>query len=866
MPELPKGASPVLPQPNAKESFMLKLRHVSKQYKTGELVQRALDDISLTLRDNEFVAVLGPSGSGKTTLLNVIGGLDRYDSGELIIDDISTKQYKDREWDAYRNHRIGFVFQSYNLIPHQTILSNVELALTISGIERKERRRRAAEALAEVGLGEQLHKRPNQLSGGQMQRVAIARALVNDPAILLADEPTGALDSETGLQVVELLKEVAEDRLVVMVTHNAELAERYATRIVELKDGKVISDSNPPEEEQDGKQEAEEKKRARLSRRSPGKASMSFGTALSLSFNNLRTKKGRTFLTAFAGSIGIIGIALILALSSGVNKYITDTQKETMRSYPIMIEAQSFDLNKIMKAGESHGKKEPEHALDAVYTDSRELEMSSLMNASVKKNNLTEFKHYLDDPKSEIHEVIGENGVVYSYNPKFHVYTKEPGGKLIKTDGSAFQDKAMIQAGRAPGPEQAGMQNPLMFPQEDGSRNFGEIMPDAEGALISPILRDNYELVYGREPRAKEELLLILNKHNEVSSRALYETGLLPAEDYEKILADIAEGKEIDPPETKLNYEDIIGKSYRLFAASDFFKENEAGVFVPEGTTSEAVEERLDEGLELKIVGIIRPREEAEYSPLREAIGYTRALTEYLMTHTAESPVVEAQEKDEAKNVLTGLAFAEEEGSSYEDNLKAFGLTDEDAPSKISLYADSFEDKDLITGCIDDYNDEAAEEDKIVYTDYVGLLMSSVTSMINVISYVLIAFVGVSLVVSSIMIGIITYISVLERTKEIGILRAIGASKRNIAQVFNAETFIIGLFSGALGIGISLLLMIPGNELIHRLTDSPEVNAYLPPMAAAVLILLSVLLTLLGGLIPSKIAAKKDPVAALRTD
>ncbi len=935
---------------------MLQIKNVNKQYKTGELVQQALDDITLNLRENEFVAVLGPSGSGKTTLLNIIGGLDRYDSGDLIIDNISTKEYSDRDWDAYRNHWVGFVFQSYNLIPHQSILANVELALTISGIGRSERRRRAEEALDAVGLADQKHKKPNQMSGGQMQRVAIARALVNDPSILLADEPTGALDSETGLAVMELLKEVAEDRLVVMVTHNQKLAERYATRIVRLKDGRIISDSDPYEGETTQESELEHK--------SMGKASMSIWTSLSLSFNNLLTKKGRTFLTAFAGSIGIIGIALIIALSTGVNEYIRETQKETMSSYPIMIEKHSFDLEKMVKEGEVQSKEqEPDHPKDGIYADGRELELSANIYANVAKNNLTSFKHYLDDPDSPIHDVIGEHGIIYTYDPAFSIYTEEPGGEFINTDGSRFREalkrsyaamyqqpgempempegeipegqipegeipegqvpsegtdlpegeipegqipegeipegqvpsegtdlpegeipegqipegeipEGQIPQGQeipgqtVPGQEIPGGQMPEVsdFLEGVGNRHFTEIMPSSSGEMISPILKENYEVIYGRGPESKEELVLILNSDNELRASALYELGFLPAEDYAELLKSVTAGEEIEVTDERIDYEKITEQTFWLYPECDEYVEEDDGGFRPADRSEEAHEERKDDALELKIVGVIRPKEEADYKPLHAALGYTRALTDYIMEYTADSPVVKAQEEDEEINILSGRAFDDEEGTSYEKNLQNFGLTDRDAPAGIQLYADSFENKDKISECIEDYNSTAAEEDQIVYTDYVGLLMSSVTSMLNVVTYVLIAFVAVSLVVSSIMIGIITYISVLERTKEIGILRAIGASKANIAQVFNAETFIIGLISGLLGIGLSCLILIPGNEWIRDLTGTAEIHAHLPVEAGLILLLLSVILTLLGGLIPSRIAAKKDPVIALRSE
>ncbi len=884
---------------------MLQIQQISKKYVTGDLTQRALDNVSLNLRDNEFVAVLGPSGSGKTTLLNIIGGLDRYDSGDLVINGISTKKYRDRDWDSYRNHTIGFVFQSYNLIPHQSVLANVELALTISGISRKERRARAIRALEEVGLGDQLHKRPNQMSGGQMQRVAIARALVNDPKILLADEPTGALDTETSVQVMDLLKEVARDRLVVMVTHNPELAEEYATRIVRLKDGRIVGDTDPYKAEAD----AQPPKHQNM-----GRSSMSFFTALALSFNNLRTKKARTFLTSFAGSIGIIGIAMILAMSTGVNQYITDIQKDTMTSYPISIEAQAMDLSGFLGSN-PHGNLDntPEHPLNGVYSNGSQLEMFSAVTGSITENNLTAFKNYLDDPNSPIHEFVGENGIVYSYPVKFGIYTHDPEGVLVK-------------ANQSNGP---------------GGGNFDELLPGRNGALISPAITENYEVLHGDWPKAYDEMVLVLNRHNEIAATTLYSLGILPTSEYKDLLAQIQAGEQVTVETEFWTYEEICGQEFTLIPACDTYLKQEDGTFSHVEKDETELENLLKSGLKLKIVGVVRPAEEADETLITGTFGYTQALTSHIMAATDNSPVVSAQKETPHINVLTGLQFAPEDDAArvedariylqnlgisdkaamykaiaasmaatnpaimqqvammnetqlaqaldtwlltaddksllgiydkyispgtYEDNMTAFGVVSTDTPGAIHIYCDTFEDKDRITETIRQYNKGVAEEDQITYTDYVALLMSSVTTIINVISYVLIAFVAVSLVVSSIMIGIITYISVLERTKEIGILRAIGASKSNISQVFNAETFIIGLFSGLLGIGITLLLLIPANSIIHAVAGTNDVNAQLPAAAAAILVILSVILTLIGGLIPAKKAARKDPVIALRTE
>lgn len=912
---------------------MLQIQNICKKYVTGDLVQTALDNVSLNLRDNEFVAILGPSGSGKTTMLNIIGGLDRYDSGDLIINGISTKKYKDRDWDSYRNHTIGFVFQSYNLIPHQSVLSNVELALTISGISRSERRRRAKEALEKVGLGNQLHKRPNQMSGGQMQRVAIARALVNNPDILLADEPTGALDSETSVQVMELLKEVAKDRLVVMVTHNPELANEYATRIVRVKDGHIVDDTDPYEIEQ----KLEEPQHKNM-----GKASMSILTALALSFNNLRTKKGRTFLTAFAGSIGIIGIALILSFSNGVNTYITDIQKSTMTSYPISIEAQTIDLTSIMQKGQSSMKdSDVTHELDGVYSNGTDIEMASSITTSFTKNNLTEFKKYLDNPDSEIRKHIRENGIVYSYNTKFDVFTYDSEGTFVNTDGSTLKSSSQTSATNM----MADMSNDNGMTMMTGStgktNNFTELLPGSDSASVSQAVTDAYDVLYGNWPSSYDEAVLVMNKNNEISSAVLYQLGILPTSEYKEIMKRIDAGEEVTMDTEKISYEDICNKEYYLLPASDMYVKDDNGNYKSIVSDNASLKDKAADGIKLKISGIVRQNDDNDNALINKAVGYTKALTDYLMDYADKSEVVKAQCENKDINITNGMAFSPADDAAkiadartyltnlgvsdkasmfknmmqmvyadnqqmytqlmamgeaqqaamldsylenpddstllsiynsyistgnYDDNMENFGVISEDAPSAINIYVDSFEAKDAVSDCIKKYNEGASEDDKISYTDYVGLLMNSVTTIINVITYVLIAFVAVSLIVSSIMIGIITYISVLERTKEIGILRAIGASKRNISQVFNAETFIIGFCSGIIGIAITLLLLIPCNSIIHAVTDSTAVNAALPPVSAVVLIILSMVLTFIGGLIPAKNAAKKDPVTALRTE
>ena len=925
---------------------MLQIQKIYKKYVTGDLEQTALNGVSLNLRDNEFVAILGPSGSGKTTLLNVIGGLDRYDSGDLIINGISTKKYKDRDWDSYRNHTIGFVFQSYNLIPHQTVLSNVELALTISGISKSERRKRAIEALEKVGLGKQLHKKPNQMSGGQMQRVAIARALVNDPEILLADEPTGALDSETSIQVMDLLKEVAKDRLVVMVTHNPELAEEYANRIVKVKDGHIISDSNP--------YEIDIKNMAPPKHENMGKASMSLLTALSLSFNNLKTKKGRTLLTAFAGSIGIIGIALILSLSNGVNTYIDNIQKDTMTSYPISIEAETIDISSIMSSGgPTPGKpSDVNHDLNAIYSNGSGIEMASTMTSNFTKNNLTEFKKYLDNPDSEINQYVGENGIIYSYDTKFGVYTKDSEGTFVNTDGSTLTDKNSSSTTMTGISAMSSMPISKISGFSSSSNNFKELLTGKDGASVSDAIKDSYDLLYGDWPTAYDEVILTLDQNNEISATTLYQLGILPSAEYKELMTKIENGEEIKLESKSWKYEDICNQEFYMIPDCDTYISNGNGTFTSIKDNVNEMEKLLDNAIKLKITGVVRPKEDAKNASITSAIGYTKALTDYIIEYTDNSEVVKAQKESSTINVLNGMEFSpssddekiadakkyleglgvsdkanlfktmmysmqstsnvEDEGistsmqagtpdistmseeqlaamldeylkspdddtllkiydayistGSYDDNMTTFGVVSLDAPSSISIYTDSFENKDAISDCIEDYNSTANEEDQISYTDYIGILLSSITTIIDVISYVLIAFVAVSLIVSSIMIGIITFISVMERTKEIGILRAIGASKHNISQVFNAETFIIGLCSGLLGVGISTLLLIPINSIIHSVLNLDTINASLPLSSAIGLIILSMILTIIGGFVPAKKAAKKDPVTALRTE
>ncbi len=925
---------------------MLQLKNIIKTYETGDLTQDALKGVSIAFRENEFVSILGQSGSGKTTMLNIIGGLDRYTSGDLIINGVSTKEYKDADWDYYRNNSIGFVFQSYNLIPHQSVLANVEMALTLAGISKRERRERAVTVLKKVGLADHIHKRPNQMSGGQMQRVAIARALVNNPDILLADEPTGALDSETSIQIMELLKEIAKDKLVIMVTHNPELTEKYSTRIVKLLDGQITSDSNSYNEEEERKEKRKYKK-----------ISMSFLTALSLSFNNLRTKKGRTLLTAFAGSIGIIGIALILSLSAGMNDYIADVQKDTMASYPITIHDETIDVSGIMgMRGEIVGELQKENQAETknqknVYADYREIKTVQKLTSNIVENNLTKFKKYLDNPDSDIQQYLGENGIVYTYDVNFSVYSYDADGKLVDSDSDVGESSPSATENSGQTGILSGMHGASDFGGDSstGAANFSELLASADGTDISPVITDNYDVLYGTWPKEYDEVVLVLNENNGISADTLYQLALITEEQYEDAVEKIENGGEAE--EISFNYEDICGHIFYLVAACDHYAKNENGTFTYMEDTTLHEEKLLENAVKLKITGIIRPKENAENANISTTVGYTAKLTDYIISHTNESAIIKAQESDRGMNVLTGIEFETSDdaakakdakeylsslgisekasfyqlmtyyaskniesdnasagqtgmaagnmamdetamaaaldqwltgnpnqeilikvydeyiaGSTYEENMKAFGKVSYDAPSSISIYTDSFENKDEIADCIEQYNKTAEEDDRITYTDYVAMLTSSITTIIDGISYVLIAFVGISLVVSCIMVGIITHISVMERTKEIGILRALGASKRNISQVFNAETFIIGCCAGLLGIGISLLALIPINSIIERLSGLTGLTAQLPVASSFALIAISIVITILGGLLPAKKAAKKDPVIALRTE
>ena len=819
---------------------MLELKKIYKEYITGDFKQVALDKVNLNFRKNEFVSILGPSGSGKTTLLNIIGGLDNYTSGDLIINEVSTKDFKDNDWDIYRNHRVGFIFQNYNLIGHQSILSNVELALTLSGVGKSERRKKAILALKKVGLEKHINKNPNQLSGGQMQRVAIARALVNDPDILLADEPTGALDSTTSQQIMKLLKEVAKDKLVIMVTHNSELARAYSTRIIELRDGRIISDSNP----YDGKVNIVEDEIIRKNKTK--KTHMSFKTALGLSFNNLKTKKGRTILTAFAGSIGIIGIALILSLSNGVNKYIERVEAETLSSYPLTIMEESADLTEVMGILASGKDKEINHDKDKIYSNTIMNKMFNSFVTKVSKNDLKTFKKYLDN-NDEIGKYVNE--IKYSYNIDLNIFNTY-NGELVKVNPSnLMSDLGMINSN-----EMSSMYSSFGMGSNDV---FVELMDNKENVL------SQYDLIYGSYPEKYDEVVLIVNSNNEISDYTLYALGLKEQKMLKEMMYNVMKGEEVDDTNLEFSYEDICNIEFKLMINTDLFTK-EGNRYVDRSNDLNYVNSILDKSVPLKVVGILRGNDDSvSYVSKTGGVGYTSKLTEYVINNVKNSSIVHEQENNKEVNIFTGSSF--ELGESYEDNLRKLGVTSVDNPSSISIYSKDFEAKENVVRIIDEYNKEALEQEKITYTDTIGLLINNVTTIVNIISYVLIAFVSISLVVSSIMIGIITYISVLERTKEIGILRSIGASKKDIARVFNAETFIIGLFAGCMGIIITLILNIPINVIINNLSGISGITK-LPLVGSIMLIIISVLLTMLGGLIPSKIASNKEPVLALRTE
>ena len=1015
---------------------MLELKNIKKDYPAGNGLVHALKGIDLNFRHNEFVSILGPSGCGKTTMLNIIGGLDQYTEGDLIINGISTRKYKDRDWDSYRNNTIGFVFQSYNLIPHQTVLMNVELALTLSGVSKAERKRRAIEALEKVGLGDQLHKRPNKMSGGQMQRVAIARAIVNNPDIIMADEPTGALDTETSIQVMDILKEIAKDRLVIMVTHNPELAEKYSTRIIRMLDGKLIDDSNPLSEEEI-RQENEfvkarmEQNAGKKKRRKEKKPSMSFATSFGLSLKNLFTKKGRTVLTAFAGSIGIIGIALISSVSNGLNTYIDQVQEETLASYPLTIEASSVDLSTLLKLFLGGSETNHDHGNTDVYMNPIMYDMiDALNNAETTENDLKSFKEYVEKERADKDSASGLSdalsAVKYSYDLNLLVYTENVDGNILYSDSEQLLNDLIT--------EYMGIDMSYMNTMESSTGNlsafsstsnmgmssmtgstelWSEMLEGNDGALISDMVYNQYDLVYGNWPNDYNEVVLVLDENNELTDMSLYALGLIPEEEMADLMKSVMDGSQAKLSTDRWSYEDICKREYRVVLNSDCYSYDEnTGLYADLRKSDAGLQYLYSNAIPLKVVGIIRPNEDANANIIAGSIAYTSALTEYVIEESGKADAIRIQRESPNKDIITGLPFkssstnltekekadyfqnyineltdeekaalytsilttppkerleeminqtmdsvdraameeamrqgmVEQMGMSeddinhyleemsdedittyyrtmveqqiraqyaadamqqiqtmqpeqlvaglmaaaesyteaesayyydevlefsdttYEKNLSKLGYIDIESPSRMALYSSSFDAKEVIEDAIKDYNRDKDELKQITYTDYVGLMMGSVSTIINAISYVLIAFVSISLIVSSIMIGVITLISVQERTKEIGILRAIGASKKNVSHMFNAETIIIGFVAGLLGVVISALLCLPINAVIHHLTDINNLNASLPVNAAVILVLISILLTMLAGLIPSRSAAKKDPVEALRSE
>ena len=868
---------------------MLELKNITKDYLSGDMKVQALKGINLNFRESEFVSILGQSGCGKTTLLNIIGGLDRYTSGDLIINGKSTKKFKDKDWDAYRNYSIGFVFQNYNLIPHQTVLSNVELALTLSGISKKVRKQKAIKALERVGLKDQINKKPNQLSGGQMQRVAIARALVNDPDIILADEPTGALDTATSVQVMEILKEISKDKLIIMVTHNPELAEKYSSRIVKILDGKIVDDTNPYSDE--------ETKNTKNDKLNNVKTSMKFFTAVSLSLNNLMTKKGRTFLTSFAGSIGIIGIALILSLSNGVQKYIDKVEEDTLSSYPISIQEESVDFGSMMTAMMEENNSKKDHEEGKIYSRNIMGNMLSTLSTKMKTNNLEEFKKYIEAENSEIKD--NANAIQYSYNLNLNLYKPDTSNGIVQVNPSTVMDNI----GFGQSEEQTESTSMFSYSSMSSTDVWSEMMDNRE------LVNSQYDVLAGKFPEKYNEVAILVDENNEISDYTLYSLGLFSQSDLKEMMNNIQNGKSFEKKEVvSYTYDELMQLEFKLLLNTDFYEKASNGIWVDKSKDLSYMKNKIEEAETIKVVGIIRPNEEAVISDTSGLILYTKDLTQYVINKINESEIVKAQKSNPNINVLTGLEFIDENElysiysqnnytqsnqlqnmpnlsqeelmnlmSSYASNMdatyktvmKKLGAVDLEKPSTINIYPKNFESKEKIATAIEEYNkkqkDNGKEENVIEYTDMVGMMMSSVTTIVNIISYVLIAFVSISLVVSSIMIGIITYISVLERTKEIGILRAIGASKKDISRVFNAETLIIGLVAGALGIGVTILFNIPINFIIKKIVNVSGI-ASLPVVGAIVLVIISVVLTVIAGLIPAKMASKKDPVVALRTE
>lgn len=895
---------------------MLELNDIKKDYVSGSTTVSALKGINLRFRDCEFVSILGQSGCGKTTMLNIIGGLDKYTSGDLKINGVSTKNYKDRDWDFYRNNSIGFVFQSYNLIPHQTVLSNVELALTLSGVSKTERKRRAIEALEKVGLGEQIHKKPNQMSGGQMQRVAIARALVNNPDILLADEPTGALDTETSIQIMELLKEISKDRLIIMVTHNPELAKDYSTRIVRLLDGVITDDSDPYTlEDMEADIRAKEAAKVKTSEKKikksgkKQKTSMSFFTALSLSFNNLMTKKTRTILTAFAGSIGIIGIAMILSISNGIQLYIDRVQRDTLSSYPITLQAESIDISSMVTSMTGNSDSEEHEDKSKIYSNDIMGDMINTMVKEVKSNNLSEFKKYIENGGSDIKSYVSD--IQYSYDVPLNIYMKDTSNGVEQLNPSTMFDSIYGEGATSTSSAMSSGMGMGMF---SNSSVWNQLLGNQQ------VLDEQYDVLAGHWPENYNEVVLVVDKNNEVDDYTLYSLGLKDPEEVRTLFKKMMVGESYETEkDISYTFDEILDTEFKLVMPTDMYKYNDVtGTWDDYSKDDKYMTNVVNNGTDIKVCGIIRPNDDAVSTSISSGIGYTAKLTEYIIEEVKNSEIAKAQLADTSVDVFTGVPFdndrnteitmddvnaymatlspeesaqmqamtsgmsddqilqlfsaslkARTTDATLDSNKSKLGITDLDTPSQIDIYATDFDSKEKVQNIIKDYNksqqDDGKEENVINYTDYVGIMMSSVSTIINAISYVLIAFVAISLIVSSIMIGIITYISVLERTKEIGVLRSIGASKKDVSRIFNAETLIEGFVSGALGIVVTLLLCIPANALIKHLTDISNV-AQLPVAGGVILIIISMFLTFIAGLIPAKFAAKKDPVVALRSE
>ena len=855
---------------------MLQCKNIIKDYVSGDEIVHALKGVSLSFREHEFVSILGQSGCGKTTFLNIIGGLDHYTSGDLIINGKSTKDYSDKDWDTYRNHQVGFVFQSYNLIMHQSVLSNVELALTLTGVNKEERRKRAIEALNKVGLSDQIHKKPTQMSGGQMQRVAIARAIVNNPDIILADEPTGALDSATSVQIMEILKEISKDKLVIMVTHNPQLADEYSSRIIRLKDGSLVSDSNPFNEQEMNVDTSVLKR-----------PDMSFKMACSLSLNNLMTKKARTFLTSFAGSIGIIGIALIMSLSHGMQSYIDQMENDTMASYPIEIQANSSDMSTLMTTMMGMKKKTEEHKDSKIYSRPYVEDVLESLSSS-KKNNLSAFKSYIESSKGKEFRKTAK-AIEYDYNLNLQVYNENTDSGLVQVSPNGLLDKLGMS-------DMMSIQSQFMDSSAMANDQVWLSLPESK-----KLRDDEYQLVEGKWPTNYNEVVLEVDENNEITDYALYSLGLLDQDELVKNYQKILNGETDKISKTNLesySVDDIMNLKFRLVLNSDLYQKVN-GLWINQSENESYMKDVVSKSPEIKVVGIIKPSDSTVSQPTMGGVYYTKAMEEYVTSKTENAQIVIEQKTNPNINIFTQAEFAsgqkmsmsnltneqmmqlssmsqeelmnymntynENINATYDSNLTKLGVVDYSNPTKISLYASSFDGKEKLGDLITSYNKKQTKSNVITYNDFIGTMLSSVTSVVNIISYVLIAFVSVSLIVSSIMIGIITYISVLERTKEIGILRSIGASKKDITRVFNAETFIIGLISGVLGILITLVLNVPISVVVENMTGVSHI-AKLPVNGAVFLIFIDLVLTILAGLIPSKIASKKDPVEALRSE